>query len=218
MTDQNLADKKGGLTRNQTIGAVCLVLALVALLLFLWAKYISPVSTDVALSNADDPFYKALQTLQDKNSWDIDLLLKTNLLVQTMLVVAALAGTILAALTTSETAAKYKIYSILLTATTAAAASFLSAFHVRENLAVFVKIEEDLNNMESEYLRERKPFEGVETNDKGGKKVIVRDDGDLLVIQGKYVVKLSSYIKNRSLAWANIGIQGAGKGESGEPK
>jgi hypothetical protein len=218
VTDEDLANRKSVLAGRLKIGAVCLGLALAALLLFLWAKYASPVSTPVPLSNADDPFYKAIQTLLGKNAWDIDLLIKANVLVQTMLVVAALGGTVLAALTTSETASKYKGYSIALTLATAAAALFLSAFHVRENLAVFVKIEEDLNIMESAYLRERRPFESEATNNKGERTVAVRNDDALLAIQQKYVAQLSGYIKNRSLAWANIGIQGAGKGDPGKPE
>lgn len=180
-----------------------------------WVLFAPPKADSFPLSAVADPFYDYLSAVMRKNASDVDLLVKLNFLVQSVLVVSALIATVLAALTTTATAAKYKIYSIIVTATTSAAASFLTSFHVRDNVNTFVLVEHELNVIEAKYLKERKPFEIEGTVRKNGKEergIVLRDDAALLDIHVRYVEQVSGFVKDRSLSWANVGIQGSAPG------
>jgi len=149
-------------------------------------------SGDVGSSAALDDFERNLAgTIQEDKS-DFAFWYRVNIIIQATLIITALFATIMAAITTSLNADRYKKYLVILTALTASLASVQTTFRLRENLSTFIGASESLKQLESEYEAEKAAKE----------KIIPRE---LLELQGKYMKRYLDIEADRMRAWASIG-------------
>jgi hypothetical protein len=104
----------------------------------------------------------------------------------------------MAALTTSQNADRYKIFSVFLTALTASLASVQTTFRLRENLSTFIGASENLKQIESEYKAKKAAKENITPH-------------ELLELQGTYMKRYLDIEADGMRAWASIGQPAAEK-------
>ena len=151
-----------------------------------------------------DHYEELLYKAQRLNLDHFQLWYKLNIIIQCTLIVAALLAAIFASVTTRENAESLKKWSVLLTAVTAAVASFQATFHIRENLDSFIQATIDMNLVEADYLADRAKFVD-ELKDKATTETNIQ----LLELHRKYMGRLNNIVGSRMHALTNIGSQPA---------
>ena len=134
---------------------------------------------------------------------------KGNILIQAILILAALAATVTASVTTRDNAERMKKFTITLTALTAALTSFESTFHVKDNVNTFIDAEGKLVTLEFDYLYQRSQYEHVLRANVGKDpkdKIVPRE---IVEIQDRLMKRYVEIEAERMRAWASIGQQSA---------
>jgi hypothetical protein len=171
-------------------------ISLVLFLTILWFNIVPPIfekkGTDVWVQTLDK-YIK--HNMQDFTYW-----YKANIMLQAMIILTALAATILASLTTNENAGTLKKYSILVTAITSAFTAIQSTFHIRENIEAFIRANSELQLLEMEYLINRAGFTENQINGKEASP-------GLLKVQYELAKKYVAVESARMRAYASIGAQ-----------
>ncbi len=115
----------------------------------------SALPDGLVIENTSDDLEAQMDATLLQNFRDYQWWYKGNLLTQVLLILASIGATVFAAITTQRNAETIKKWSVLLTALTAGSAAFLTTFHVRENLEAFIAANEQIQQVEAEYLAER---------------------------------------------------------------
>lgn len=186
--------------RTNNIIGVVIAIAVLALVVAWLVRDTAILQTPPIISG--DYIEALLYDAERINLEHFQLWYKANIVVQCTLIGSALLAAIFASVTTTENAESLKKWSVLLTAITAAMASFQGTFHIRENLETFIQTAVDMNMFEVDYLADRAKF-ADELRD----KTATERNSKLLELHRSYMGRLNNILSNRMHALTNVGAQ-----------